>query len=821
MVVSVVGVMRSNAVFILLALLFCASGATALVYEVLWLRELGLLFGNTSHAAAATLAAFFLGLAVGGYQWGKRVQHYAYPLRVYGLLELGVAFCAIGYFGLLQGYAWLYPLLFAYFADTPVVFTLVKFLLALTLLFPPAYFMGGTLPVVSHFAVRRTDELGHKLSLLYALNTLGAVIGVFLAGFYLPVWLGYTYSYIAAMGVTSVIALTAISTGGKQRFQRSESASTANNHGISQQLKFLAFISGALTLALQVLWNRMFAQVLQNSVYTFALVLAVFLLCLALAGAMINRLQRRINSVHLMFAALAFGALLVSTSPFVFLWWTDGLHFIGGNENWQGYLQQTALPALLIMGPPLLSSGMVFPLLAKLGEGQGGHSGVLVGQLLAWNTVGAICGSLLAGFVLLDTIGLWASIRFCAISYWLCAWYWLGQRRTAEGRWMLAPACGILLAVTLFDTGRLPIVRFDPVADGESLLQVWEGSAGTVAVLRVRDELKIKVNNYYTLGGTASAELERLQGYLPLLLHERPRSVYMLGLGTGISAGGALSYPIETLRVTELLDDVAAASEQYFGEYNNNLFYDPRVRVIREDGRNYLRGSSEHFDVIISDLFVPWNAGTGNLYALEHYQEVAAHLREHGLFMQWLPAYQLTRAEFDSIAKTMLQAFPQVTVWRGDFSALTPIIGLLGQKEKMPLSPQAWLFNNSLNKDHKQFLRYYVGNLNDLRQDLQPVHINSDDYPFIEFNAPVSQRRVKAGDAQWLIGDALLALQQRLNGKAGSDAFLSRVPERQRSLPVAGWHLQQAQWLKYQGQLQAAQRHLQLYSELLDAAQHH
>ncbi|MGR8935103.1 MAG: fused MFS/spermidine synthase [Gammaproteobacteria bacterium] len=811
--------------FVLLALLFFVSGATALIYEMLWLKELGLLFGNTSQAAATTLAAFFLGLALGGYYWCKRAQRYACPLRIYGLLELGVACGALGYFVLLRGYAWLYPFIFSYFVDAPGIFLAVKFVLALTLLFPPAYCMGGTLPVVSQFAVRCTDEQGRTVALLYALNTFGAVLGVFLAGFYLPLRLGYTHSYLAAVIITLAVAITAIITGGFPQNRRRViiDAERAPLSATPVELKALAFISGAVTLALQVLWNHMFAQVLHNSVYTFALVLAVFLFCLALAGAAVNRLLRYdCDAQLLMFAAMSGGALLVSAVPFAFIAWTDGLHFIGGDAGWYAYLKQAALPALAIMGPTLLCIGMVFPLLPKLGEGQGVASGALVGRLLAWNTVGAIIGSLLAGFVLLDVLGLWASIRLCAVIYWLCAaGYWLHRRSDTAGRWLMLPAVGILSAVSLFDTGRLPVVRIDPVTDDESLLQAWESSAGTIAVLRVGEHLKIKVNNYYTLGGTGSYELERLQGYLPVLLHEQPLAVYMLGLGTGISAGGALSYPIETLCITELLRDVSTASELYFGDYNNNLFYDPRVRVIHEDGRNYLRGSNARFDVIVSDLFVPWNTGTGSLYALEHYRTIAERLTAHGLFMQWLPAYQLTDTEFFSIAKTMQQVFPQVTVWRGGFSALTPIIGLLGQKEQVPLSPRAWLFNSAVENNGKPLLSYYVGNLEALREPMRAAQLNSDDYPLIEFTAPVSQRQVKAGSARWLIGEPLLAVMRQLNVKAAYDTYLSLLQKRQRLLPAAGLYLQEAHWFKYAGKLQAAKQRLQLHRDLLDRAENH
>ena len=196
--------------------LFFLSGVSALIYEVLWLKELGLLFGNTSYAMATTLAAFFMGLAVGGYQWGRRVSANKNPLKLYGLLELSVAGCAAGYFLILKSYALVYPVIFDWFGNERVLFVTVKFMLAILILFPPAYFLGGTLPVISHYVVRHSSQLGQKVSVLYVVNTLGAVSGVFLAGFYLPVVVGYRQSYLMAMSVTVVVALTAVWLSGRR-----------------------------------------------------------------------------------------------------------------------------------------------------------------------------------------------------------------------------------------------------------------------------------------------------------------------------------------------------------------------------------------------------------------------------------------------------------------------------------------------------------------------------------------------------------------------------------------------------------------------------
>ena len=797
--------------FLPLSLLFFLSGMTALMYEVLWLKELGLLFGSTSQATAATLAAFFLGLALGGFYWGRKAAYGVHPLKGYAGLELAVAGCAAGYFVLLKIYGLVYPFLFACCADNAALFVAAKFTLSLLILVPPAFFIGGTLPLMSQFVAPDLDGLGAKVAWLYFINTLGAVTGTVLAGFFLPLWLGYGYSYVLAMTFSLALAVVAFLLSGTDVFRaRQPTVAIAKTDEPYPKLKIMAFISGFSLLALQVLWGRMFAQVLQNSVYTFTLVLAVFLICLALGGWLARVLMgTRLALEELVYFMVIAGSLLVAGGPFLFIGLTHGLHFIGTASTWAGYLAQIVQTASIIMAPPLVLLGAVLPLSIGLAEKSGASSGSIVGHLVSLNTLGAIAGSLLAGFFILEYIGLWGGIRLLAVVYLLTAGYWVKGQRLAASRWTLLPMIGIVLAVSVFDTGKLPVVRVDPVNEDESILEAWESSAGTVAVIRQGEQVKLKVNNYYTLGGTGSEALERLQGSLPVLLHPNPRSVYVLGLGTGITAGGVLSHAIENLVVTELMADVVTASEKYFGSFTQGLFYDPRVQVVNEDGRNYLRGTKARFDVIVSDLFVPWKAGVGGLYALEHYQAVRRRLHQDGLFMQWLPAYQLTRADFAVIARTLLAVFPQVSVWRADFSALKPVIGLMGHQRRERLSPDALLFIDN----RQTLLSHYAGDLTAISRQFDDAPLNTDDYPMIEFSAPISQHLTQSGARRWLAGEDLLVLMQALQ-EAHSD-YLAALPEALLKLPEAGLHLQRTHWLQYQGKLQGAKQEMTYYKALL------
>lgn len=797
----------NRSLFLALALFFF-SGVTALIYEVLWLRELSLLFGNSSQAMATTLAAFFFGIGLGGQYWGNYAKTSQQPLRLYAMLEFGVAIWALGYYQVIDLYAWIYPYLFTQFGAESQWFLLLKFSLSVLLLLPATFFMGGTLPIMSRYVVANDSEVGEKVAVLYGVNTLGAMLGVFLASFYLPSILGYNQTYLLAIGLTMLVACIAYLTS-RELTRQLRVEQSAENSDLRKGDLLFAFASGVLILALQVLWARMFAQVLQNSIYTYAIILMAFLFSLAVGSLLVRGLLLYTSKAdEILFFCLLVGGMWVAATPQIFLNYTDGLHFIGADLGWRAYVFEVVWLAIVIMVPPLVLLGMVFPILIKLGERQGSYETALVGHLLAANTAGAVVGSLMAGFIILDQIGLWSGIRLTAVLYLLLALAKLNFEHVRHPAWFYGPALGLVLAVSIWDSAKLSAVRIDPVNDQESLLELWEGSGAHVAVVQNQQHRKLKLNNYYTLGGSASLLLESLQARLPMLLHEHAKAVYILGLGTGITAGAVTEFNVDKVVVTELVPEVVAAAEKYFSEYNNNIFFDPRVSIVAEDGRNYLRATDEQFDVIISDLFVPWKAGAGSLYTQEHYQNVAKRLHEDGLFMQWLPAYQLSEMEFHIILQTMATVFPQVTLWRGDFSALRPIVGLLGQKNRHSLSSESVNLTKALNHD-MPLLSYYIGSFPQLEKQITAVGLNTDDKPLIEFASPQTQRQTKSGQASWLVGEQLLGLMQHFDTE--TDYYLSGITAALKKLPLAGLHLQTAQIYRYQGKLKSAKQQFMLF----------
>ncbi len=812
----------------LLAALVFLSGAASLVYEVLWLKELGLLFGNTAYAASTTLGVFFLGLAVGGAVFGRWSPRLRSPLRTYAWIELGIAVSAAVYFVLLEVYFQLYGPLYDALNGSPAAFNAARIALATLALLPPAALMGGTLPVLGQHLVRRPEELGRTGSFLYAVNTLGAASGAFLAGFVLPLALGFDRAYLLAMGVNVAVAGLAWRLAGagaplgtpaadprpghrlqpnRGRVRRGRSASAPATDATCPAwlLATVACLSGAFALGLEVLWTRMFAQVFQNSVYTFSIILVVFLAALAAGSAVANRLCRvRAAPEQVLWLLLTLSGLGVAVTPFAFREMTDGLGSLTTGDGWTWYVVSIFVNTSLLLFVPATLLGSAFPYLLRAAQGSRAAPGAIIGRLNALNTGGAVVGSLTAGFVLLETAGLWNSVRLFAAGYLVLALTacWHGHR-THGARLLPAAATIVVLALlgTLLDASRLPLVDVD-TDRGERLLATWEGPDGVVAVLERPGNRRIKMNNFYTLGGTASTEHEQNQALLPLMTHPEPRAVFFLGLGTGITAGSALRHPVERLLVCELAPDVIAAAAAWFNVASGGLFTDPRATVRACDARNHLLGTTERFDMIVADLFVPWRAGIGSLYSREHFEAARERLMPGGLFVQWLPLYQLSRREFEVIARTMLIVFEQVTVWRGHFGAERPVLALVGAAGPTALDPEVIDRNGRHLSGGRPLppstalavtLPFYAGNLSAADGLIPPGPINTDDRPLVEYLTPVTQREARTGATGWFNLTELADFLRRLLDLAPPerDPHLRLLTPEHRDFVVAGLHYHQ------------------------------
>ena len=804
-----------------------------MVYEVLWLKELGLLFGVTAYAAATTLAVFFLGLSAGSLTWGRRAARVRRPLRTYAWLELGIAVTALFYFALFGIYRWVYPGVFAVVGDSPTLLLIVKFLLSVGILFLPAFFMGGTLPVMGQYLIRNASELGRTATVLYAVNTFGAAVGALAAGFHLPAAFGFRASYLMAIATSLAVAAVAgwwsrgetAVPAERQTAKREPTAPLVSAaRGASRLLWLLAFASGFLTLALEVLWTRMFSQVLQNSVYTFAIILTVFLVALALGSVVAHGLCRwGKSSDATVVVLLTLSGFAVGLTPVLFYRWTSGLSAVGRDLGFTRYVAAVFGTTALVLLVPGILIGSVFPYLMKLAEQRMSSAGRTIGQLASVNTLAAILGSLAAGFLLLDWLGLWASLRVMSVAYLVLALIVLAGSGLAR-RWIFAsaPLLGIGLFGLVVTYGAFANVSLD--GPTERVVGLWEGAHGTVAVIDRDGDLRLKVNNSYLLGTSDSATNERLQSWLSLAFHPQPRSVFYLGMGTGITAGAALKLPVERVTVCELNADVVAASRTHFGPFLYGLFDDPRVEVIAEDGRNFLAATDRHYDVIVADIFLTYKMGVGSLYTLEHFEAVRSRLEQGGIFVQWLPLFDFSPEKFGIVARTMLEVFPQVTLWRRSVSPRFPVFALVGQLEDWPLDIEAFEQTLSdLKQDgslpgevwiHNIPLAAYAGNLTSLRPLFDRYPISTDDRRPLEYLAPVTERNSKgAKTATVLAWEALGTFCASLleQSPPASDPYLARVDPARRVQAHAGLAYYDYATMRRMGRTEEAQVHLERY----------
>jgi spermidine synthase len=750
-----------------LHLLFLASGAIALVYEVLWMRRFTVLFGGTALAAAVTVSALFLGIAAGSAVVGRRASRLARPLAAFGWLEVMAGAGAVLATLVLDLYA---RVLGALPAEAPALALLaVKLLLAFAATAPAAFAMGGTLPVLAEATARADRGLGVSVGGLYAANLAGAVAGTLAVPFVLLPRLGAGGSYAAAVAASLTVGALAIT------LSRTEAPRGAPERGdadppVSRATRALAALSGATTLALQVLWNRAFALVHENSTHAFAIVVALFLVGLA-GGAAAARaaLRRGADPRHTLGLAWCTAGALVVASPLVVTRVTHGLAFVDAG-SWSASLARLALLAGVVVLPAAVALGLALPLLLE--TAQGGAPGRATGRLVAWNTAGAIVGPLAAAFVLAPVLGLWEAVALVGVVTALAGASVLPRRRA----WAALPAlagAGLLLA------SPVPAVR---VADGERLLSRREGPYGTTAVLEDARDRWITVNNTYVLGGTAAAGEERFQTHLPLLLHPAAREVAFVGLGTGVTAGALLDHPFERAVALEIVPDVVDAARTDFADANARVLDHPRVTAVADDGRHYLASRPHAFDVIVQDLLVPWRPGEAALYAREHYQAARRSLRTGGLFCQWLPVYQLSDEDLRVVLTTFADVFPAATVWRGNFLPGEETVALVGHLDPRPLDAEAIETRVRALPEHARVVHPFVADPAGLFLHLVGPLVadasaprNTDAWPWLELHAPARHGRVGGGAGPALAAAAARPLEATPLAALGADALRWRA----------------------------------------------
>lgn len=661
-------------------LLLFASGAAALAHQVVWTRRLVDILGANAETFSKVVGAFCIGLALGSAWAAIRPATMASGWRRIAVAELAVALLG----GMVLGAM---PMADA-LRQWPGTDVWLRWLLPVVLVTPPAMAMGIVLPALL------TTVPGRSMAVrAYAINTLGGVAGIILTVFLTLPGLGLVGAGLSACGVNLLIAGTACSWHRRQRGLDSvaipEAESRVGSDGIAGA-GLLAFASGFLVLGLEVVAQHQFAQVTINSHFSSAAVLAAVLL--ALGGASLAVARRRGTGTLVVRNALLLSTGLWLLQPAVFLALRPGLQIIPYELTPERYLIRVAVLTAMALGPGFLAAGFLFPLLLRsAGEAR------TVARWLALNGLGGWLGAELTQAVILPSLGLWRSVLAAAAAYLVLGiGLSLPPPRNPAGsrvrRWL---GWGIPLVLTAAwvcvwpSSGRWPQVSPVP---GERVVEVTAGREGVVAtVVRDTNDWRIVFNNTYTLGGSRAQANQERQAHLPLLLHGRAQSVALLGVATGSTLAGAALHPgITRLDAFELSPLAARFARDYFAPFNRGVFHDPRVRVTIEDARWAIARQPGRYDVVIGDLFLPWRTGEGRLFTHEHFAAVHRSLHPNGLFCQWLPLFQLTRAQYDGIVRTFLAEFPGAFLLRGDFYPKLPIVGLCAFADGRRLAAVDW-----------------------------------------------------------------------------------------------------------------------------------
>ena len=664
-------------------LLFAGSGCAALIYEIVWFQLLQLVIGSSAVSLGLLLAAYMGGLCLGSAALPRLTSLRLHPMRLYAYLELGIAgFGIVALFGM--------PLigrLYVAGATTGIFGVVLRGAVSAVCLLPPTILMGASLPAMARW-VETTPRGVSWLGLLYSANIAGAVVGSVLAGFYLLRVYDLGVATYTAAGINLAVAALALALAARTRYQAVGSMPVAR---VQRAPRFgwvylaIAF-SGLTALGAEVVWTRLLSLLLGPTVYTFSIILVVFLLGLWGGSSAGSFLARRVLHPRLaltacqilLAAAIAWTAFHVadvlpywpvdpwlSTSP----WFNFDLDFMR--------CLRAILPATLLWGAS-------FPLALASAAAEGEDPARLAGEIYAANTAGSIVGALAFSLLLIPAIGTRAAqqvliiLAACGAAAALVA----AAASLKEKRILLAGSvlAGILVAWGLTATvsempwqatayGRRVALALHGVALGGDQqpkpLFVGEGINSSVVISQLNDE------RFFYVSGKSEASsaildmrLQRMMGDLPALTHRGQHSVLVVGFGAGVTAGSFVPYPeVQSIVICELEPMIPPASDRYFGKENDHVLQDRRTHVITDDARHYILTSPERFDVITTDPIHPWVKGTSPLYSREYYEIVKQHLNPGGVVAQWLPLYESDKSTVQTELATFFSVFPNATIW--------------------------------------------------------------------------------------------------------------------------------------------------------------
>ncbi len=644
---------------------FFISGFVGLVYEICWIRKASLAFGATTFAVSTVVAVFFGGLAVGSYVFGRYSQKTLRPLRVYALLEMG-----LGVLGLLSpaAFFWadkVYDVFYPAIMHSFSLLSLVRLVLVTVVVLPPTILMGATLPLFCRQYVARKERISLSVGLLYGLNTLGAAVGALVCGFYLipligvnkSIWLGALLNMlvglvvsrlrITASGSVESVAGTADSDGSISKIRRDSA------EGFIFTAYVLFFLSGFVVLGNEILWTRYLLLLVQNTVYTYTLTLTVILTGIVLGSLVTSLFLDRVRHRAMLFGIVQILAgitvLILLMLPAV--WWQDVVD--------SADLATHVRVFVLILLAPAILSGMSFPIAIRMVVQRAELAGVGVGKMTAVNTFGGILGSLCVGFIVLPMFGSQTCLMLTTGLSLLVGITALGVLERSVKLiiriGLIVISVAVWLVIGFVTDTKIPQ---DILGLGHELVDFREGIGSNLSVTKKSFELHLYIDRLWQ--GRNSKNHQIMAAHVPMLLHESPKKVLVIGMGTGQTASRFLMYDVERL---DCVDIEAALLELVPKYFESEWMNDPRYRFIVEDGRNYLTHTNQRYDVISIEVGQVFRPGLASFYTADFYAIARGKLDGNGIVCQFVPTQFFGTDEFRSVIRTFLEVFPESRLW--------------------------------------------------------------------------------------------------------------------------------------------------------------
>jgi spermidine synthase len=693
----------------LLLLLFAGSGCSALIYEIVWYQLLQLTIGSTTVSLAFLLATFMGGLCIGSI-WLPRLKSRKHPLRIYAYLELGIAAFGI----LVQLCIPLIERIYFAGAGSGLTNMIMRALVSALILLPPTILMGASLPAIVGW-IESTPRGVSWWGLLYGGNTVGAVFGCLLAGFYLLRVFNMATATFVAAGINVVVALLSLLLAGltpnravvgdspDAPTQSAPEIKMADSADADTQSRWPIYVtialSGASALGAEVVWTRLLGMLLGATVYVFSIILAVFLIGLAIGSAGGAWLVRAVRpraalgwSQILLTFGIAWTAYIIADSlPY---WPVNPLLTV---SPWYIF-QLDMVRCLWAILPPTILWGASFPLALAAAASSDEDSTRVVGSVYAANTFGAIIGALVVSLILIPQIGTQDTQRVLLALAAVSSLFVLVPHILKYK----SPTVIALLTASIIFSGFL-IRDLDPIpgeliaygrrmaidSGRSTVLETREGMNSSVAITRWNDgAIEVDVNGHVEATTEPyDMKLQRMVGHLAALLHPNPKSVLGIGFGAGVSAGTFTTYPgIQKITVDEIEPVIPPTSTKYFYRQDYDVLHNPKTTIHFDDARHYMLTTKDKYDIIASDPLDVFVKGTAALYTKEYFQAVKDHLNPGGIFTLYVPLYESDVRTVKSELATFLDVFPYGTVWANTIEGQGYDMVFMGQAEPLKIN---------------------------------------------------------------------------------------------------------------------------------------